>query len=83
MAAPAHARRGGARAGDDRHTDRARDRARGLHRSIKAKLDKLLGDEKFASNLREGYFSVRNERYVVPVLATSRAAVMIQRMPNA
>lgn len=53
----------------------ARDHARGLHRSIKAKLDRLLHDEKFAANLREGYFSVRNERYVVPVLASSRAEI--------
>ncbi len=53
----------------------ARDHSRGLHRTIKARLDKLLHDEKFAANLREGYFSVRNERYVVPVLASSRAEI--------
>ncbi|MBS1151303.1 MAG: mismatch repair protein MutS, type 2 family protein [Myxococcaceae bacterium] len=53
----------------------ARDHARGLHRAIKARLDRLLHDEKFAANLREGYFSVRNERYVVPVLASSRAEI--------
>jgi DNA mismatch repair protein MutS2 len=53
----------------------ARDRARGLHRSIKARLDRMLHDEKFAANLREGYFSVRNERYVVPVLASARAEI--------
>ncbi len=53
----------------------ARDQSRGLHRSIKAKLDRLLHDEKFAANLRESYFSVRNERYVVPVLASSRAEI--------
>lgn len=53
----------------------ARERARGLHRAIKARLEKMLHDEKFAANLREGYFSVRNDRYVVPVLSQSRAEV--------
>jgi DNA mismatch repair protein MutS2 len=53
----------------------ARDRARGLHRTIKGKLDRLLHDEKFATNLREGYYSVRNDRYVVPVLASARSEV--------
>ncbi|MBI3183549.1 MAG: Smr/MutS family protein [Myxococcales bacterium] len=53
----------------------ARERARALHRAIKARIDKLLRDEKFAANLREPYFSLRNERYVVPVLAQSRAEV--------
>ncbi|MGQ0506140.1 MAG: endonuclease MutS2, partial [Myxococcaceae bacterium] len=53
----------------------ARDRVRGLHRSIKSKLDGLLHDEKFLPNLREGYYTLRNERYVVPVLAQHRAEV--------
>lgn len=53
----------------------ARERARGLHRSIKARVDRLLQEEKFAQNLRESYFSVRNDRYVVPVLAQHRAEV--------
>ncbi|MHB8879490.1 MAG: endonuclease MutS2, partial [Myxococcaceae bacterium] len=53
----------------------ARERTRGLHRGIKARLEKLLHDEKFAANLREGYFSVRNDRYVLPVLAQHRAEV--------
>ncbi|HZA49302.1 MAG TPA: endonuclease MutS2, partial [Myxococcaceae bacterium] len=53
----------------------ARDRVRGLHGTIKARLDKLLHDEKFLVNLREAYFSIRNERYVVPVLAQHRAQV--------
>ncbi len=52
-----------------------RDRTRGLHRSIKARLEGLLRDEKFTTNLREGYFSVRNDRYVLPVLAQFRAEV--------
>ena len=47
----------------------ARDRIRGLHRAIKSRLDGLLHDEKFLLNLREGYYTLRNNRYVVPVLA--------------
>lgn len=53
----------------------ARDRARGLHRRIKERLDSLLRDEKFTVNLREQYYSIRNDRYVVPVLAQERAEV--------
>ncbi len=53
----------------------ARDRARGLHRAIKSRLDKLLHDEKFLVNLREPYFTIRNDRYVLPVLAQMRAEV--------
>ncbi|MBL8957840.1 MAG: Smr/MutS family protein [Myxococcaceae bacterium] len=53
----------------------ARDHARGLHRTIKGRLDRMLHDEKFASNLREGYYSVRNDRYVVPVMSSSRSEV--------
>jgi DNA mismatch repair protein MutS2 len=45
----------------------ARDHARGLHRRIRSRLDELLRDEKFTTNLQENYYSVRNERYVVPV----------------
>jgi DNA mismatch repair protein MutS2 len=53
----------------------AREHARGLHRTIKGRLDRMLHDEKFAVNLREGYYSVRNDRYVVPVLSSSRSEV--------
>ncbi|HEY1416705.1 MAG TPA: endonuclease MutS2, partial [Myxococcaceae bacterium] len=53
----------------------ARDRIRGLHRAIKARLDNLLHDEKFLLNLRETYYTLRNNRYVVPVLAQARAEV--------
>jgi DNA mismatch repair protein MutS2 len=53
----------------------ARDRIRGLHRSIKARLDTLLHDEKFLLHLRESYYTLRNNRYVVPVLAQARAEV--------
>lgn len=53
----------------------ARDRARGLHRAIKARLDQMLHDEKFVVNLRERYYSVRNGRYVVPVLSQQQAEI--------
>lgn len=53
----------------------ARDRIRGLHRAIKSRLDTLLHDEKFLLNLRESYYTLRNNRYVVPVLAQARAEV--------
>jgi len=52
-----------------------RERARGLHRSIKAKLDQMLHDEGFTPLLREGYYTIRNDRYVVPVLASARSQV--------
>jgi DNA mismatch repair protein MutS2 len=53
----------------------ARAKARGLHRTIKGRLDKYLHDERFIVNLREAYYSVRNDRYVVPVVASHRGEV--------
>ncbi|MGZ6080025.1 MAG: endonuclease MutS2, partial [Myxococcaceae bacterium] len=53
----------------------ARDRIRGLHRAIKSRLDGLLHDERFLLHLRENYYTLRNNRYVVPVLAQARAEV--------
>ncbi len=53
----------------------ARETARGLHRRIRGRLDELLRDEKFGENLREGYYSVRNERYVVPVKSSHQRDV--------
>ncbi|MCA2977488.1 MAG: Smr/MutS family protein [Myxococcaceae bacterium] len=53
----------------------ARERARGLHRRIRGRLDELLRDERFSVNLREGYYSVRNDRYVVPVLSSHQREV--------
>ncbi|MCL2012066.1 MAG: Smr/MutS family protein [Cystobacterineae bacterium] len=53
----------------------ARRRTRALHRSIKTKLEALLANPKFASNLRENYFSIRNNRYVVPVQTQHQAEV--------
>jgi len=53
----------------------ARKRTRALHRSIKTKLEALLANPKFAANLRENYFSIRNNRYVVPVQTQHQAEV--------
>jgi DNA mismatch repair protein MutS2 len=52
-----------------------RDRARGLHRQIKERLEGMLHDEKFTMNLRDNYYSIRNDRYVVPVNSSFRAEV--------
>jgi DNA mismatch repair protein MutS2 len=53
----------------------ARDRARGLHRALKAHVEALLDDADMQRHLRDRYFTIRNERYVLPVLASARAAV--------
>ncbi|WP_434389718.1 endonuclease MutS2 [Melittangium boletus] len=53
----------------------ARDRVRGLHRRIKAQLDELLHDEGFTPKLRENYYTIRNGRYVVPVVSNYRGEV--------
>lgn len=52
-----------------------RDRARALHHQIKARLEELMGDRDFAAALRDGYVSIRNDRYVVPVNASFQAKV--------
>ncbi|MGC3996917.1 MAG: Smr/MutS family protein [Anaeromyxobacter sp.] len=53
----------------------ARDRARGLHRALKTQVESLLADADMQRHLRDTYFTIRNERYVLPVLASSRSAV--------
>ncbi len=53
----------------------ARERARGLHRALKTQVETLLDDPDMQRNLREGYFTIRNERYVLPILASARAQV--------
>jgi DNA mismatch repair protein MutS2 len=53
----------------------ARERARGLHRALKTRVEGLLGDPEMQRHLRETYFTIRNERYVLPVLASARGAV--------
>lgn len=51
----------------------ARERARGLHRAIKSRIDDVLRDERYAEVLRDTYFTVRDDRYVVPVIAQHKA----------
>ncbi|QSQ18175.1 endonuclease MutS2 [Myxococcus landrumensis] len=53
----------------------ARDRARGLHRRIKTRLDEMLHDVNFVSKLRENYYTLRNGRYVLPVVSNYRSEV--------
>jgi DNA mismatch repair protein MutS2 len=53
----------------------ARDRARGLHRALKTQVETYLADGEMQRHLRDAYFTIRNERYVLPVLASSRSAV--------
>ena len=50
-----------------------RDRARGLHRAIKQRIEELLADEKIVEMLRDAYYSVRGDRYVLPVRAEHKS----------
>src|SRR4051812_22407478 len=50
-----------------------RDRARGLHRAIKQRIEELLKDEKIVAMLRDTYYSVRGDRYVLPVRAEHKS----------
>ncbi len=52
-----------------------RTRARSLHQQIQARIDELLRDTSFAENLRDNYFSTRNDRYVLPINASFRSRV--------
>jgi DNA mismatch repair protein MutS2 len=52
-----------------------RERSRGLHRSLKGRVEALLADADVAPHLRDAYFTIRNERYVLPVRASARAQV--------
>ena len=53
----------------------ARERSRGLHRALKVKVETLIADPEMERHLRDRYFTIRNERYVLPVLASARSAV--------
>ncbi len=53
----------------------ARERARGLHRALKTHVEALLQDEEMGRHLRDRYYTIRNERYVLPVLSSARSAV--------
>jgi DNA mismatch repair protein MutS2 len=50
-----------------------REKARGLHRAIKTRIEELLRDEKIVAMLRDTYYSVRGDRYVLPVRAEHKA----------
>jgi DNA mismatch repair protein MutS2 len=50
-----------------------RERARGLHRAIKQRIEELLKDEEIVPMLRDTYYSVRGDRYVLPVRAEHRS----------
>ena len=50
-----------------------RERARGLHRAIKQRIEGLLKDEKIVAMLRDAYYSVRGDRYVLPVRAEHKS----------
>ena len=52
-----------------------RERVRGLHRGLKAQVETLLADEGMQMHLRDRYFTIRNDRYVLPVLSSARSAV--------
>ncbi|HZZ83621.1 MAG TPA: Smr/MutS family protein [Anaeromyxobacteraceae bacterium] len=52
-----------------------RERVRGLHRALKHRVEALLSDEEMERNLRDRYFTIRNDRYVLPVLASARSQV--------
>ncbi|HET9599060.1 MAG TPA: Smr/MutS family protein [Anaeromyxobacteraceae bacterium] len=50
-----------------------RDRVRGLHRALKAQVESMLADEHVQMHLRDRYFTIRDDRYVLPILASSRS----------
>lgn len=50
-----------------------RERCRGLHRALKSRIDEMLRDEMLADVLRDTYFTIRDERYVLPVVAQHKA----------
>jgi DNA mismatch repair protein MutS2 len=50
-----------------------RERSRGLHRGIKARLEEMLEDKEIVGMLRDAYYSVRGDRYVIPLRAEHKA----------
>src|SRR5216684_664918 len=50
-----------------------REQIRALHRSIKGRIEEMLEDEKIVPMLRDTYYSVRGDRYVLPLRAEHRA----------
>jgi DNA mismatch repair protein MutS2 len=53
----------------------ARERTRGLHGALKNRVETLLEDPEMGRHLRDRYYTIRNERYVLPILASERSAV--------
>ena len=52
-----------------------RQRALRLHQSIKERIDAMLQAPEFASNLQDTYYSVRGDRYVLPIVASFQSRV--------
>ncbi|HET6345449.1 MAG TPA: endonuclease MutS2, partial [Myxococcota bacterium] len=52
-----------------------RGRALQLHRDIKVRIEAFLHDPAFAPNLQDSYFSVRGDRYVLPINTSFRSKV--------
>lgn len=52
-----------------------RARVRGLEGSIRAKLGELLTESKLQDKLQESYFTIRNERHVLPIKASFKNEV--------
>jgi DNA mismatch repair protein MutS2 len=53
----------------------ARERSRGLHRALKVQVETYLASPEMERHLRDRYFTIRNERYVLPIVAGSRGEV--------
>jgi DNA mismatch repair protein MutS2 len=53
----------------------ARERSRGLHRALKVQVEAYLADPGMERHLRDRYFTIRNERYVLPIMVSARAEV--------
>jgi DNA mismatch repair protein MutS2 len=52
-----------------------RENVRVLHRRMRTQIEGYLKDEDFSENLQDDFFSVRGERYVLPVKASHRGRV--------
>jgi DNA mismatch repair protein MutS2 len=50
-----------------------RERTRGLHRNIKSRIDTMLQDVELEDVLRERYYTIRDDRYVLPVRTSHKA----------
>lgn len=52
-----------------------RRRARSLHQQIQSKIKSMIESADFEEVLRDDYFSVRNDRYVLPIISSFRSKV--------